>query len=181
MNANGAVQTLEGDGLEVGEALVSRGRTITEADVVGFAALSGDWHPQHADATWAAESRFGRRVAHGMLVLSYSIGLMPLDPSRVVALRGLRDVVFKRPVFIGDTIHAEGRVESVRPLDADTALLHLGWRVLNQDGEGVVRAKLAVVLRLSGETASPEVAARTAPEEAAGAGTAAEEVEEVFL
>ena len=46
---------------------VSRGRTITEADVVQFAALTGDLHPQHTDAAWAAESRFGERVAHGML------------------------------------------------------------------------------------------------------------------
>ena len=58
----------------------TRGRTITEADVVSFAALTGDWHPQHADAEWASQGRFGERVAHGMLVLSYALGLMPLRP-----------------------------------------------------------------------------------------------------
>ena len=80
------------------------GGTITEADLVSFAALTGDWHPQHADAEWAAAGRFGERVAHGMLVLSYAVGLVPFDPERVVALRGLDSVTFKRPVRIGDTI-----------------------------------------------------------------------------
>ncbi|HYY06574.1 MAG TPA: MaoC/PaaZ C-terminal domain-containing protein [Candidatus Limnocylindria bacterium] len=180
MSANGGGHKVRLGGLQGGEALVSRGRTITEADVVGFAALSGDWHPQHADATWAAESRFGRRVAHGMLVLSYSIGLMPLDPSRVEALRGLRDVVFKRPVFIGDTIRAEGRVEAVTPLDGETALVHLGWRIVNQHDESVARAKLAIVWRLDQDLSSADVASRAAGEEAGGESVAGE-VEEVFL
>jgi acyl dehydratase len=50
------------EALEMGQAFTTRGRTVTEADVVGFAALTGDWHPQHADAEWAAESPFGERV-----------------------------------------------------------------------------------------------------------------------
>ena len=81
---------------------------------MSFAALTGDWHPQHADAEWAAASRFGSRVAHGMLVVSYAVGLVGFDPERVVALRGLDGVVFKRPVTIGDTIHVEGAVDAVR-------------------------------------------------------------------
>ena len=55
--------------------------------------------------------RFGERVAHGMLVLSYAVGLMPFDPERVVALRGLESVTFKRPVRIGDTIRVRSRVD----------------------------------------------------------------------
>jgi 3-hydroxybutyryl-CoA dehydratase len=135
------------DGLEIAETAVSPGRTITEADVVSFAALTGDWHPQHSDATWAAESRFGRRVAHGMLLLSYAVGLVPLDPSRVVALRGISDVVFKRPVHIGDTIRVTSRIDDVKPLDEETALVRVSWRIVNQSGEGVARAKLAIVWR----------------------------------
>ena len=83
--------------LEAGQAFSTRGRTVTEADVVGFAALTGDWHPQHTDAEWAAGSRFGERIAHGLLVLSYAAGLVPLDPERVVALRRVGDAVFKQP------------------------------------------------------------------------------------
>lgn len=88
----------------------SRARTVTEADVVAFAGLTGDFHPQHVDAEWAAESVFGERIAHGLLVLGLAAGLAPLDPERVVALRRVRDVVFKRPVRLGDTIHVEGEL-----------------------------------------------------------------------
>jgi 3-hydroxybutyryl-CoA dehydratase len=133
--------------LEAGATFTSRGRTITEADLVSFSALSGDWHPQHADAAWAETSRFGERVAHGMLVLSYAVGLVGFDPERVVALRGLDDVVFKRPVKIGDTIRVEGRVDGVRPLDDEVALVDLVWRIVNQDGVTVARAKVAAVWR----------------------------------
>jgi 3-hydroxybutyryl-CoA dehydratase len=144
------------EGLEVQEAFVSPGRTITETDLVSFAALTGDWHPQHSDASWAADSRFGGRIAHGMLVLSYAIGLAPLDPSRVVALRRLSDVVFKRPVHIGDTIRVESRVEAIKPLDADSALVDLGWNILNHGDETVARARIYVVWRrASGEAAHP--------------------------
>ena len=68
---------LDFDRLETGLAVTTRGRTITESDLVSFSALTGDWHPQHADASWAAESPFGERIAHGMLVLSYAVGLLP--------------------------------------------------------------------------------------------------------
>jgi len=137
----------EFDGLEVGRDFRTPGRTITETDVVSFAALTGDWHPQHADATWAAGSRFGQRVAHGMLVLSYAVGLVPMEPSRVIALRGLDRVVFKQPALIGDTIHVEGRVESIKPLDETTALGGLRWRIVNQSGTAIARATVEVVLR----------------------------------
>ena len=86
------------DGRQSGATFTTRGRTITESDLVSFAALTGDWHPQHADASWAAAGRFGERVAHGMMLVSYSVGLVAFDPERVVALRGLDAVVFKRPV-----------------------------------------------------------------------------------
>jgi acyl dehydratase len=133
--------------LEAGSTFTSRGRTITESDLVSFSALSGDWHPQHADAAWAEGSRFGARVAHGMMLLSYAVGLVGFDPERVVALRGLDDVVFKRPVEIGDTIHVEGTVAGIRPLDDENALLDLAWRIVNQDGATVARAKVAAVWR----------------------------------
>ncbi len=131
-----------------GAELTSPGRTITEADLVSFASLTGDWHPQHADAEWAAAGRFGERVAHGMLVLSYAVGLMPFDPERVVALRGLESVRFKRPVRIGDTIRVRSRVDSVRELEPGVALVTLAWRILNQDGRAVARARVEALWRV---------------------------------
>jgi 3-hydroxybutyryl-CoA dehydratase len=135
------------DGLERGARLVSRGRTITESDLVSFAALTGDWHPQHADAEWAAGSAFGERIAHGMLVLSYAIGLLPLDPERVVALRGIRSVVFKRPVAIGTTIHAEAEVTGTRPLDEGHGLVELALKIRDADCRLVARAAIDALWR----------------------------------
>jgi 3-hydroxybutyryl-CoA dehydratase len=130
-----------------GDRFATPGRTVTESDVVGFAALTGDWHPQHADAVWAAASPFGERIAHGMLVLSFAVGLVPLDPERVVALRRVRDATFKRPVRLGDTIHVEGRVDEVKPIDDTTAVVSLAWSVVNQEGRTVTRAVIEVVWR----------------------------------
>jgi acyl dehydratase len=131
----------------VSAPFTSRGRTVTEADVVAFAALTGDWHPQHADATWAAESAFGERIAHGMLVVSFAVGLVDFDPERVVALRRLREVVFKRPVRLGDTIHVEGTEDERRPVDDETQLVTWNWRIVNQHGELVCRAVIEALCR----------------------------------
>lgn len=141
---------------EIGDEHTSRGRTVTEADLVAFAAQTGDWHPQHTDAEWAARSRFGGRIAHGMLVLSWAVGLMPFDPERVVALRGLDSVTFKRPVPIGDTIRVRSRVEEVRPLDADHALVTLGWRIVNQSGQLVARARVEAIWLTGDDEPAPE-------------------------
>ncbi len=133
------------DELRTGASFVSRGRTITEADVVGFAALTGDWHPQHSDAVWAAESAFGERIAHGMLVISFAVGLVPLDPRRVVALRRLGDVVFKRPVRLGDTLRVSGRITELAPVGDEAGLVTLGWSIHNQDAQLVCRARVEVL------------------------------------
>jgi 3-hydroxybutyryl-CoA dehydratase len=135
------------DQLETGERFETTGRTITESDLVSFAALTGDRHPLHTDASWAAASPFGKRVAHGMLVLSYALGLVPFDPAHVVALRGVDEVVFKRPTYISDTIRVEGRVESLEPLEGGMGLVTCRWKVLNERDETVVRAKLRVLWR----------------------------------
>lgn len=141
------------DRLELGERFRSRGRTITEADLVAFAALSGDSHPVHIDAEWAKESEFGERIAHGMLILSYGVGLVPFDPKWVLALRGFERIVFKRPVRIGDTIRVEGQLESKRELDAATGLAEFGWRIVNQRGDAVALAHARVVWRRRHEPA----------------------------
>jgi 3-hydroxybutyryl-CoA dehydratase len=143
------------DLLEPGARFRTRGRTITEADVVSFAALTGDGHPLHTDAEWAAGSQFGGRIAHGSLVLSYCVGLMPFDPELVLALRGFERVAFKRPVRIGDTIHVEGEIESKRELDDATGLVVLGWRIVNQDGAAVALAKARVLWRRRGAGSPP--------------------------
>jgi len=152
----------EFDSLTAGDTFTTRGRTVTEADVAAFASLTGDMHPQHTDAVWAAQSPFGARIAHGMLVLSYALGLMPFDPDRVLALRGVRQAVFKRPVRLGDTIHAEGTIDSLAPIDESAGLVRVRAEVLNQDGKLVARTSLDVLWR-RGEAPKPLPAEYTDP------------------
>jgi acyl dehydratase len=137
------------DELEAGQGFGSRGRTITEADIVAFSALTGDWHPQHSDAVWAAASGFGERIAHGMLVLSFALGLVELDPDRVVALRRVRTATFKAPVAIGDTIRVEGRLGGMREVDGERGLVETSLRVVNQHGRAVASFSLDLVWRRS--------------------------------
>jgi acyl dehydratase len=135
------------DALAVGERFATADRCIGEGDILAFAALTGDEHPQHVDALWAANSRFGEQIAHGLLVLSCASGLMPFDPDRIVALRRVGDAVFKQPVKIGDTLHVEGEIVDLREIDDDNGLVECRWRVLNQHGRLVVRASIELVWR----------------------------------
>ncbi len=135
------------EALEIGASFLSRGRTISEADVVAFAGLTWDNHPQHVDAQWSQTSAFGERVAHGMLVVSYAVGLVPFDPDRVLALRGLDRVVFKRPVKLGDTIRVKGAVTALRPIGEEAGLVQWRWSVINQEDQLVARALVEVLWR----------------------------------
>lgn len=118
-----------------------RGRTVTEHDVAAFAGLTGDFHPQHVDAEWAAQSPFGERIAHGLLVLSLAAGMVDFDPEEVLALRRVRDVVFKRPVKLGDTIHVEVERGEVAP----TGIAPITLRIMSRD-RLVARAVLDIVV-----------------------------------
>jgi acyl dehydratase len=135
------------DELQLGDEFVTGSRTITEADVVAFATLTGDRHPQHIDADWAASSAFGERIAHGMLVVSFAVGLARLVPERVLALRRLREVVFKRPVALGDTITLIGSVSELRPVSEEAGLVQCTWSIVNQREELCVRAQVEVLWR----------------------------------
>lgn len=122
-------------------------RAVTETDVLIFAELTGDHHPQHIDAGWAADSAFGEQIAHGLLVLSAAAGLVPFDPERVVALRRVGDAVFKRPVRLGDEIRVEGAVVRLRELAEGNGLVTCRWNVVGRDEKTVVRAEVEVVWR----------------------------------
>ncbi len=142
--------------LSVGERFHSGERTVRDTDVIVFSALTGDRHPQHCDPEWAAGSPFGERIAHGMLVLSLAVGLVPLDPERVLALRRVSDVVFKRPVRLDDTISVSGEIAALRPIDAaspegeTSGLVDFAWQIRNQDGALVCRANVQVLWRGEG-------------------------------
>lgn len=130
-----------------GQRIASRTRTVTEADVATFSHLTGDLHPIHLDAEWAKSSQFGERIAPGMLVLSFSIGLVDLDRTRVVALRRLRNVVFKRPTRFGEAIHVDAVVTSARTLNCALGLVDIRWIVREAAEKTLVRASIEVLWR----------------------------------
>jgi 3-hydroxybutyryl-CoA dehydratase len=133
------------DELVEGAAFQTEPRVVSDADVAAFAELSGDHHPLHVDDDWAREGPFGRRIAHGMLVLSRAAGEIPFDPRRVRALRRVRDAVFKRPVYPGEAIHVEGRVESLTAVDDTAGLVACALDVRNGDRKLVARATIELV------------------------------------
>jgi acyl dehydratase len=139
----------------VSDVLRTAARTVTEADVLRFAELTGDSHPQHVDEAWAAGSVFGERIAHGMLVMSLAVGLVPFDPERLLALRRISDLVFKRPVRLGDSIQVWATPAARKTMDHETELVSWSWKITNQREQLVCQAKLDVLMR-----AEPQEAAR---------------------
>ena len=119
-----------------GDSVESVGRTITEADVVNFAALSGDWNRIHTDEPYSADGIFGQRVAHGLLILSVASGLavrLGFMEDTILAFRGL-EWKFANPVFIGDTVRVRVTVEETKPMKRlGGGLVSLKMEVLKQD------------------------------------------------
>jgi len=126
--------------IEVGHEYVSPGRTVTEADIVAFAGLSGDYNVLHTDAEFMRTSIFGERIAHGLLGLAIQSGLgtraMP-RPFATIAFLGLR-WRFKGPIKIGDTIKVRIQVTDKRETSKpDRGIVVLQRTVTNQRGEVV--------------------------------------------
>lgn len=119
---------------KVGEVFKTRARTITEADIVNFCAFSGDWYPLHSDIEYAKKSPFGQRIAHGMLVLSATSGLMPLYDWAIVAFYGMDKVRFLNPTVIGDTVHLEMKVMETQDKGDKGGVISLEQRVKDQNG-----------------------------------------------
>jgi len=131
--------------------ITSPGRTITEADVVAFAGISGDFNSIHTDAEYAKDSAFGQRVAHGLLVVSIVSGLAVrtgIMEGTVIAFREIKNWKFSQPVFIGDTIHVilEVKEKKAMPrLGGGSILLSLDVR--NQDDQTVMKGTWTVLVQ----------------------------------
>lgn len=151
--------TIAGEGqlyfedINAGDACTSGGRTVTEADVVNFAGVSGDFHVLHMDETYAANTAHGRRIAHGMLVVAMTAGLvvrLPLMRGIERSTLGLAGVNlrFLEPTFIGDTIHVELSVAEVRESrKPDRGVVVMRRSVLNQRNTPVVEGDWTLVLK----------------------------------
>ena len=119
----------------------SRSRTVTEADIVNFAGLSGDFVELHMSESFAAKGPFGKRISHGALVFSISTGLsvqMDQITDTVIAFYGMDKLRFTKPVFIGDTIHVRKKVLAKEPKGPGKGLVTFETSVLNQNDELVL-------------------------------------------
>lgn len=146
--------------LSVGDVFTSPGRTVTEHDVVSFAGLSGDFMELHTNQTYAEQSPFGTRIAHGLLGTIMASGLFTRTEfvlrlgTNVVALLGL-EWAFKGPLFIGDTVHLEVEVTDWRETkNPARGIVTVERRLVNQKGEVVQigTTPLMIARRAGGES-----------------------------
>jgi acyl dehydratase len=149
-------QHLYFDDIQIGQEWDSPARTVTEADVVHFAGLSGDFNPIHMDREFAKQTLFRQPIAHGLLILSMASGLGAWSPPmRTQAFLSIREWHFHEPVFVGDTIHLRTKVleKEMRGRGRRGAIT---WQrqLVNQAGK-VVQEGVTVTL-VEGRGSSPE-------------------------
>lgn len=137
---------------EPGIEYISPGRTITEADIVTFAGLSGDYNQLHTNTEFAKTTPFGQRIAHGLLVLSIASGLgsrLGFIEGTAVAFLGLT-WKFAKPVFIGDTIRLRVRTAKKRAVSPEVGMVIFDAAILNQKDEVTQEGEWTVMVRRKG-------------------------------
>ena len=138
--------------LSIGMRFRSPGRTITDADLVSFAGLTGDYSELHTSDVYAASSQFGRRVAHGMLGLAYAHGLMWPRTGELretaVAFLGIDGWKFVGPIFVGDTIFVDYELAELRDSRSrpTQAIATFEVKVVKQDGSIVQQGRKALLV-----------------------------------
>jgi acyl dehydratase len=136
--------------LEVGASYKTKGRTVTEADIVNFAGVSGDFNELHLNDEFAKATQFKKRIAHGLLGLAISSGLtqqLDLYNDTLVAFLGLT-WGFKGPIFIGDTIHVVQTIKSKRETKKpDRGIVTFAVQVINQRGEVAQDGERTLMIR----------------------------------
>lgn len=160
-------RSLRYEDLYVGQRFVSPSRTITDADLVGFAGLTGDFSEMHTSEEFAARSQFGRRIAHGLLGLSYAHGLMWARTGELrdcaIAFLGISDWAFRAPLYIGDTMHVTYEIENLRVSRSNPGQAIVTYRVevrnqhdeVVQHGHKALLVSTGVVPSLPAESAAP--------------------------
>jgi acyl dehydratase len=137
---------------QIGEKGVTPGRTITETDVVMFAAFTGDWYQLHTNVEFAKASVFGERIAHGLLALVVGNGLIfrlgeyALLPQSTIAITSLEKVRFVAPTKIGDTLHLESEVVKLTEIDAKRGIVVVKNRIKNQHNQNVILCTVKVLV-----------------------------------
>ena len=130
---------------ELGATFVSIARTITEADIVHFACLTGDFHPVHVDAEFAKKSIFKQRVAHGLLGITYAVGMINNWDLRAKTNMAFLhfECNFLCPTKIGDTIHCKVTIAEKREWkNAGKGVIVFAIELVNQRNEIVTEGKM---------------------------------------
>ncbi len=137
-----------------GRSITTRGVTVTEAHIVGWANLAGDWLPIHVDQNVSSQNHFGGVVAHGPLTFALALGLVTqsgIFGDGVLAWLGVDDLRLPRPVRPGDTIYVDVEVleqaETSRP---ERGRVTLQYTVNNQHGETVIHFRSTLLMRRVG-------------------------------
>lgn len=135
--------------LEVGTSYKSRGRTITEADIVNYSGISGDFNEIHLNMETAKQTVFGKRVAHGLLGLSICSGLLQqlnIYNDALIAFLGIT-WKFNSPIFIGDTIYAVQTVKSKSETrNLKRGIVVMETKLLNQEGKVVQEGERTLMI-----------------------------------
>jgi len=135
---------------QIGQQIVTASRTITEADIMAFAGLSGDFNQLHTDAEFAKNTPFGQRIAHGLLVTAIASGLAAqtgILEGTTIAFREISEWKFSKPVFIGDTVHVMLEVVDLKPARRlGGGVVSIKVDVRNQRDETVMRGVWAVIM-----------------------------------
>jgi 3-hydroxybutyryl-CoA dehydratase len=135
---------------EVGQRIISQGRTVTESDIVTFAGLSGDYTQIHTDFEFSRNTPYGQRIAHGLLGLSIASGLAMQTgvlEGTVLFFREITEWKFVKPIFIGDTIHVELEVKESKSMPRmGGGLVTVALFVLNQRGETPMRGTWTILV-----------------------------------
>ena len=138
------------DELQLGEVIESSALTVTEAHITSFAGLTGDFHPLHTDHVTAAQSQYGRPLAHGLLVTGLCNGL--LNQTDLFDSFAILSVEYKMlaPVLVGDTIRATSTlVEKRATRKSDRGIVTYAREVLNQDNTVVQRGRTTFMARIA--------------------------------
>jgi 3-hydroxybutyryl-CoA dehydratase len=146
------METLYFDDFHLGQRFVTQARTVTEADVVAFAALSWDHNRLHTDAEYAATTPYGQRIAHGILGIAVHSGLAyQLTEKSLLAFLELT-WKFKLPIFMGDTLHVEQFVKELRETSKpDRGILVFEKEVINQRNEVVQTGTTTILIAKRGQ------------------------------
>lgn len=133
--------------LSLGQRAKSRGRTITETDVVNFCGLTGNWLEIHANSEFAKKSLYGQRVVQGGLVFVISNALFGFDSDVVEAFYGVDKLRFLKPTFIGDTLHAESEITAMRDKGEKHGVVTTQLSALNQRAQKVLSCEFSLLIR----------------------------------